>query len=118
MGNWDVEKKESAVKLPSVKIEQNKKGLTEIRVDGKTLDRCYSASYEQSVDTIPVFRFEVYGTPYIDVASAGVIIVVNPDSIPTMIEAIDYTLDVEEIDPGLSWTAIKEILSNVVADAE
>lgn len=118
MGNWDVEKKESAVKLPSVKIEQNKKGLTEIRVDGKTLDRCYSASYEQSVDTIPVFRFEVYGTPYIDVASAGVIIVVNPDSIPTMIEAIDYTLDVEEIDPGLPWTAIKEILSNVVADAE
>ena len=50
--------------------------------------------------------------------SAGVIIVVNPDSIPTMIDAIDYTLDVEEIDPGLSWTAIKEILSNVVADAE
>ena len=48
MGNWDVEKKESAVKLPPVKITQNKKGLTDIWIDGKKLERCYSASYEQS----------------------------------------------------------------------
>lgn len=118
MGNWDVEKKESTVKLPFVKIMQNKKGLTDIWIDGKKLERCYSASYEQSIETIPVFRFEVYGSPHIEMDSAGVIIVVNPDSIPNMIDAIDYTLDVEEIDPGLPWTAIKEILSNVVADTE
>ena len=72
----------------------------------------------RSLGTTPTFRFEVYGTPYIDVASAGIIVVVNPDSIPNMIDAIDYTLDVEEIDPGLPWTAIKEILSNVAVDAE
>lgn len=117
MGNWDVEKEEKAVKMPSVQIAQNKKGLTDIWVDGKRLERCYSVAYEQSAETIPVFRFEVYGTPYIDVASAGVIIVVNPDSIPTMIDAIDYTIDIEDIDPDLPWSEVRDRLY-VATDAE
>lgn len=105
-------------KMSSVKIEQNKKGCTDIWVDGKKLDQCFRVAYEQDVDTaIPVFRFEVYGTPYIDMASAGVIIVVNPDSIPAMIDAIDYTLDVEDIDPDLPWSEIRDKLY-VATDAE
>ena len=104
-------------KMPSVKIEQNKRGLTDIWVDGKKLDRCYSVAYEQSVEAIPVFRFEVYGSPNIEMDSAGVIIVVNPDSIPAMIDAIDYTIDIEDIDPELPWSEIRDKLY-VATDTE
>ena len=97
--------------LPIVKIKQNSKGLTDMFVDGHLLKSCYHVEYEQNVGEIPTFTFSTYSFPEIECKSAAVEIMVNPTSMPMMLEAIDYCLDIEGISPDDSWSTIKERLN-------
>lgn len=93
-----------------VAIRQNSDGLTKVYINGIELTRCYAISYEQDTKTVPMFVFSVYGEPNLSFDEADVTILVNPDSIPNVIEAIDYTLGIEGISPGESWESIREKL--------
>lgn len=69
--------------MQNVKIVSDSETLsTKVYVNGKQIERVKSIAFNQSVDTVPEFWFEVYGCP--DIMSEGTI---NLDISPNNIQS-------------------------------